>query len=103
RRARWSFILLALLTNLGGGPMAWAHLATSGGHCHTLRAPSSVPAAPDCHGQQSPARDHASPIHSLPCCEGGTCACAAPPAPAVVSLTTSPDLRHDTARASPVT
>ena len=98
RRTRWFFIALALITNLGGGPMAWANLATSG-HCHGIPAPV-VKSATDCpehqaaSGQQDPG-----PAQPLPCCDGGSCACAAPPAPFTLTLIAPTDLRHDTVHA----
>lgn len=97
-RAKWSFILIAVITNLGGGPMAWAHLAASGGHCHSAPVPV-VQSPADCHDHQAPARKHARPGHPLPCCDGGSCACAAPPAPLAGSLAAPADLRHDDALA----
>jgi hypothetical protein len=96
-RARWSFILIAVITNLGGGPMAWAHLAANGGHCHVLPAPTVQQSSNDCPEHQAAAREHARPAPSLPCCDGGSCACAAPPAPVTPSLGEPGELRHDTA------
>jgi len=83
--------------------MAWARLAPSGGHCHTMPAPVMNAAAPDCHQHQAAARDHAQPNHPLPCCDGGSCACAASSAPAVAWLAAPGDLRHDTNRVPLIT
>lgn len=87
-RIKWLFVALALITNLGGGPMAWAHLQ---------------PAAPmtGCH-EQAPT-DHVKPAHPMPCCDGGGCECATPPAPPVMTLDAPADLRHETLRAPRVT
>ncbi|HTU65186.1 MAG TPA: hypothetical protein VMF52_04515 [Steroidobacteraceae bacterium] len=102
RRGKWTFILVALITNLGGGPMAWAHLAS--GHCHESMAPGAMPAAmdmpADCAEHGAASSREKSPTGSLPCCDGGTCACAAPPAPLSMPLLAPTDLRHDTFDAS---
>jgi hypothetical protein len=79
RRAKWLLALVATLTNLGGGPMAWAHLAAAR-HCHES-APVVVSASPDCpqhHASQG--KDTNSIPHTLPCCADGSCACGSPPA-----------------------
>jgi hypothetical protein len=87
-RAKWFFAVLAVILNLGGGPMAWAHLApaeqTEGG----------------CHEQQAAP---AEPTHEMPCCDASSCECATPPAPLAVTLDAPADLRHSTLRAPPVT
>jgi hypothetical protein len=78
KRAKWFLTVLAALLNLGGGPMAWAHLAAAGS-CHESGMPA-VQMSPDCpqhHTSTQPDRPLAP--HSLPCCNGGSCACAAPP------------------------
>lgn len=99
RRAQWTFILLAVITNFGGGPMAWAHLAGSG-HCHTSPAPvMEMPAGCADHQTAHHAPD-SRPSNPLPCCDGGSCACAAPPAPLTMSLIAPTDLRHDTVLAT---
>jgi hypothetical protein len=80
RRAKWFLTVLAALVNLGGGPMAWAHLAASG-KCHES-VPPAVQMSPDCpqhHSGAHPNKEHPQAPHSLPCCDGGSCACAAPP------------------------
>jgi hypothetical protein len=86
-RIKWLFVALALITNLGGGPMAWAHLA---------------PATPmtGCHEQAQP---DSKPSHPMPCCDGSGCECATPPAPPVMTLDAPADLRHETLRAPPAT
>lgn len=82
-RVKGLFVAIALITNLGGGPMAWAHLA----------APQAEMAG--CHEQAPPA----SP---MPCCDGG-CECATPPAPPVMTLDAPADLRHGILSAPPIT
>ncbi len=86
--------VLALVLNLGGGPMAWAHLAPA---AHHESAASQMPA--DCAEHAQP--DHSKPGPPMPCCEG-SCECAAPPAPPVMSLDSPADARHDTLLSSPV-
>jgi hypothetical protein len=95
RRARWFFAVLALAVNLGGGPMAWAHLAPAA-HSQETSAPAP-PMNAGCHEQQT---DSAT---SMPCCDGGACECATPPAPLAVTLDAPTDLRHDALRAPRVT
>jgi len=97
RTTRLWAVTLALVLNVGGGPMAWAHLA-AGGHCHST--PGSVPeaqAATDCPEHRTGAHERAQPGHALACCDGGSCACAAPPVPLSSSLSAPADPRHDTA------
>src|SRR5690349_6447505 len=98
RRAKWSFVLFAVISNLGGGPMAWARLSPSGGHCHTQPTPSTNGAAPHCHEHRASTPDHLQPNHSLPCCDGGSCACTAPPSSAADSPAAIAEVRHDTTR-----
>lgn len=64
RRVKWSIAVLAVLLNLGGGPMVWAH------------ALGGVAAAetPACHADP----DHTPAPASHPCCDGGGCSCAVP-------------------------
>lgn len=103
RQTRLWAVTLALVLNVGGGPMAWAHLA-AGGHCHA--APASVQqvqAPADCpeHHAANGSPD-SSPAHPLPCCDGGSCACAAPPAPPAALVIAPADLRHDTSSPAPI-
>lgn len=95
RRVRVWALALAVTLNLGGGPMAWAHLATAE---HPQE--STTPMA-GCH-EQAPV-DQPKPAHPMPCCDGGTCDCATPPAPLVVALEAPADLRPETVRAPQVT
>jgi hypothetical protein len=94
-RIKWLFVALALITNLGGGPMAWAHLSPAGHAQEASAAPMT-----GCHEQAQP---DSKPAHPMPCCEGSACECATPPAPPVVTLDAPADLRHETLRAPPVT
>ena len=80
KRAKWFLAVLAAFLNSGGGPMAWAHLAGAG-KCHEA-APASVQMSPDCpehHAGNPPDNGHDPAPQTLPCCAGGSCACAAPP------------------------
>jgi len=101
RRSRLWAVALALALNLGGGPMAWAHLAAGGGHCHTTSAPA-VRADAHCPGHSmDTVRAHAQPGHPLPCCDGGACSCATPPAPAALTLAAPAVLPIHSAAATP--
>jgi hypothetical protein len=90
-RIKWLFVALALITNLGGGPMAWAHLSPSR-HSHE----AAMPMAGGCHEQ---APSDSTPAPPMPCCDGSACECATPPAPPVMTLDAPADLRHETLRA----
>lgn len=79
KRAKWFMTVLAVMLSLGGGPMAWAHLAGAA-KCHES-TPTTVQMAPDCplHHLTKPSGDRHSPApHTLPCCAGGSCVCGAP-------------------------
>lgn len=79
QRTKWFMTVLAVLFNLGGGPMAWAHLAGAA-KCHDS-APAVAQMSPDCpqhHLGKTSGDRHASAPHTLPCCAGGSCACGAP-------------------------
>jgi hypothetical protein len=84
KRAKWSFCVLAVLLNLGGGPMAWAH-AFAGGKCHESQAPAAMTTSQDC-----PQHHAGKPAHSLPCCEGGSCACTIAHSIATTALVARP-------------
>jgi hypothetical protein len=74
QRARSFRLVLAtvLLLNALGSPMAWAHLLGTGGHA---RAAASE-MAPTCHDSGASGHDQSAP-HSMPCCDGAGCTCAA--------------------------
>jgi hypothetical protein len=73
RRAKWTLALIAALLNLAGSPMAWASAL---GSPSIPDATSTLPPAEEsCHGQ---AEDQPQAPDSMPCCEGGSCYCAAP-------------------------
>jgi hypothetical protein len=94
-RAKRIFCLLAALLNLGGGPMAWAHLAGTGS-CHEAEASTAAQDSSDCpeHQASKPADDpRPTAPASLPCCDGGNCVCAAPPSIATCTVIPSPQLR----------
>jgi hypothetical protein len=96
-RAKWFFAALAVLTNLGGGPMAWAHLAPA---AHSREAAEPAIQMPACHEQAQPGA--AEPAHPMPCCDGGACECATPPASLAVAIDATADLRHDALSAPPI-
>jgi hypothetical protein len=93
-RAKWLLTVLALITNLGGGPMAWAHLAAPDGSHES----SALQMPADC--AEHARSDHSKPSHPMPCCDGGSCECATPPAPPALTLEAPADRRHDTFRAA---
>jgi hypothetical protein len=75
--------VLALLLNLGGGPMAWAQLAPADS--------DAAPAVP-CPMHEASASVDAGTAHAaLPsCCAAGGCACAALPVPPIVPALQAP-------------
>ena len=95
RRSRWTLAVLAVMLNLGGGPVAWAHwldgattqAATMPGECHEHA------------GAPSPG-DTTDP-GTLPCCEGGDCNCAAPPAVAAMPTLIETRVPHIARPATP--
>lgn len=80
RRARWSIALLAVLLNLGGGPVAWAHWLEAA-------APQDTAMPEECAAHATPTDAMPDP-GAMPCCEGGECNCAAPPAMAAIAPAT---------------
>jgi hypothetical protein len=82
RRTRWPLVVLAILLNLGG-------YSASGAHAVGMRAPGAGAMAPDCTAHAQADDDRPAPAPSLPCCEGGDCHCAAPPAVAARVLFTA--------------
>jgi hypothetical protein len=97
-RSKWLMCVLSLAVNLGGGPMAWAQLA--GAHGSHDASPTAMPMPADC--AEHVRTDHSKPAHPMPCCDTGSCECAAPPAPPAMTLEAPADLRHDTFLAPPV-
>jgi hypothetical protein len=96
-RRKGLVVAFALLMNLGGGPMAWAHLLGAGNSCHS---PAPVHETPvDCpgHHAQAPA-DSAPQPQAPPCCQGGHCACATP-ALSLTVLSPSARLPHESPQA----
>jgi hypothetical protein len=96
KQAKWIFCLIAMLLNLGGGPMAWAHLAGAG-NCHEAGASAAAQVSPDCpeHHASKAADDRGptAPPATAPCCDGGSCVCAAPPSiPACAVITPTPPM-----------
>lgn len=80
KRAKWFLVAFATLFNLGGGPMAWAHLMGAG-NCHESPTPAASPMPADCpehHGRNAPNNETPLASHDMPCCDGGSCACAVP-------------------------
>src|SRR4026207_2442937 len=97
-RSRWLMTALALIVNLGGGPMAWAHLSGSGGH-HSESSPAlQMPA--NCERHPLARREHqpAAPPRRPPPppgCAAGSCDCATPPAPPAFTFEAPAGLRHE--------
>jgi hypothetical protein len=91
KRVKWLFSVLAVLCNLGGGPMAWAHLAGAG-NCHEAGKPAAVQMTPDCPQHHAGSHKQASPgSRQLPCCGGGSCACGAPSSIPSVNFVAQPE------------
>jgi hypothetical protein len=82
KRVKWLVSVFAVLCNLGGGPMAWAHLAGAS-HCQKSGIPAAMQMAPDCPQHHPGSRQ-------LPCCNGGSCACGAPASMPSVNLVPPP-------------
>jgi hypothetical protein len=84
-RRRWPLVVLAILLNVGGSPMAWAH---------AFAVPAAMdPEMPsDCaaHAESRITSDGQTSPGTLPCCDGGDCHCAAPPALASPAPSASP-------------
>ena len=80
QRSKWFLAVLAVLVNLGGGPMAWAHLLGAE-KCHEASTPAVSPMPADCpehRGSGAPGHEKAPAPHGMPCCDGGSCTCAVP-------------------------
>jgi hypothetical protein len=80
KRAKWLLIVFATLVNVGGGPMAWAR-SMGAGNCHESSTPAVSPMPADCpehHGGTAPNNEKPPAPRDMPCCDGGSCACAAP-------------------------
>jgi len=75
RRARWSIAIVAALLNIAGSPMAWANLL---GETRVPEAAAAQPEGESCHGQTQNGHLPATAPDSMPCCDGGSCYCAAP-------------------------
>jgi hypothetical protein len=78
RPSRWILAVLAVMINLGGGPVAWAHWLDG--------AATEAAAMPgECHEHAgAPANGDTPDPGTMPCCQGGDCHCAAPPAVAAI-------------------
>jgi hypothetical protein len=85
--------VLALILNLGGGPMAWAHLSGSGGHVSASGPELQMPANCEMHTHAN--RDDPAPAQPHPCCAAGSCECATPPAPPAFTFVAPAGLRHE--------
>jgi hypothetical protein len=72
-RFRPAVLLIAVLLNVAGSPMAWANLLAG----TAAETASHHEPAESCHGQTQ-APDQPSAPDSIPCCDGGGCYCAAP-------------------------
>jgi hypothetical protein len=80
KRAKWFLVVFAALFNLGGGPMAWGHLMGTS-DCHEGSTPAVSPMPADCpehDGSNAPNNEKPPAPHDMPCCDGGSCACAVP-------------------------
>jgi hypothetical protein len=92
-------VAMALLLNLGGSPVSWAHLMTHEMIGPTTTLTGTVVASTEPHGEhcaeQAASTDREEPggskgTHRTPsCCAGGLCHCGCPPAPALTSQTDS--------------
>ena len=82
-------LFLALLLNALGGPMAWAQWLGGGNHAHA----AATGMAPSCHGHDAVPSGHSAGSGDMPCCDGGSCACAAAALVVFVTLQTA-DARH---------
>jgi hypothetical protein len=97
RRSRWTLAVLAVMLNLGGGPVAWAHWLDG--------AATSAAALPgECHEHDgAPATGDMPDPGSMPCCERGDCNCAAPPAVAALPILVETRVPHVANPATPAT
>jgi hypothetical protein len=82
RRTKWFLALLAAVLNLGGGPMAWAQALGAAAACHENTALEAAmgPAesADHCATHAVPPSEAPAPdAEAPPCCDGGSCDCAA--------------------------
>ena len=68
---RW-IVTLAFLLNVLGSPMAWAQVFDSQVHG------AATGMAPTCHGDGAASQGDPATPDLPPCCEGGSCTCAAP-------------------------
>lgn len=96
RRFKTLIIVLAVLLNLGGGPMSWAHFTPPGhpmphepsGGNGALPAVVVQNAGEHClqhqHAASSPHELPRNTHHTPSCCAGGHCHCGCPSAPALV-------------------
>lgn len=76
-RVKWTISAIAVLLNVLGSPMAWAQWLETDSGGQAAYSPE-IESAP-CHGHEASAADElASAPGSMPCCEGGSCTCAAP-------------------------
>ena len=105
KRLKWFMTVLAVLINLGGGPMAWAHLAGAA-KCHG-EAAVTVQMSPDCpghHESKSTGDRYAPGPHALSCCADVSCACGAPSSMlASVSFVQSSTIIIESSSAPPTT
>jgi hypothetical protein len=88
-------LALALILNLAGSPMAWAHWLGDGADLASATAQAT---AENCHGQPAAAGEPAPAPDSMPCCSSGDCLCAAPPLIAALTAATIATQAPDIAR-----
>ena len=74
-RAKGLVAIVAVLLNLFGSPMAWAQVPGDAARSDTASAMQT--ASEDCHGHARSAAEQSPAPDSMPCCDDGSCHCAA--------------------------
>jgi len=89
------WVALLILLNLGGGPLAWAHLAGTG-TAQAAATVDAVPVAAHCaqHSTPEPANPASGHHGALPCCGSqASCFCGCPSASLAGPALTADELR----------
>jgi len=95
RRAQGFWVALVVLLNLGGGPMAWAHLAGSAVF-HTVSTQNDAQGTEHCaqHSTKMPASPASDHHGGLPCCSSqASCHCSCPSLSLFATVLTPTELR----------